>query len=275
MNGLWVESAESTSWQHKAVFQRSEIGAPSRLRQDLVFVGEFGCVEGRTNAKSRPPRRQSGEFSGKMISISHNWLFIHIPRTGGNSVQSVLVPYSDDHLTQGPFQDGIDRFEVEGSYTGNKHFRLQDYADTVPPEIFSNLFKFTVVRNPWARAISWFFIPLKWISAGRQPRWSVSEFRRDIEHMPSMARMVNVNGIFGQMDMLLRFETLESDFAALTKRLGIEIGTALPHKNKGYSSQHWQQYYLKSPDLVDFIAERFAEDIQMFGYDATSARHIG
>jgi hypothetical protein len=207
-----------------------------------------------------------------MISISHNWLFIHIPRTAGNSVQSVLAPYSEDHFTQGAFQDGIDRFEVQGFYTGSKHFRLQDYAEAVPPEIFSNLFKFTVVRNPWARAISWFFIPIRWISAGRQPRWSAREFRGDIEHMPSMARMLNVNGIPGQMDLLLRFETLESDFAALTNRLGIETGTTLPHKNKGYSAENWQHYYLKSPDLVDLVAERFAEDIEMFGYDAASAR---
>jgi hypothetical protein len=208
-----------------------------------------------------------------MISISHNWLFIHIPRTGGNSVQSVLAPYSEDHLTQGAFQDGIDRFDVQGFYTGNKHFSLQDYADIVPQEIFSKLFKFTVVRNPWARAISSFFLPLKWISAGRQPRWSASEFRGDIEHMPSMARMLNVNGIPGQMDLLLRFETLEIDFAALTKRLGIETGATLPHKNKGYSAENWRHYYLKSPDLVDLVAERFAEDIEMFGYDAASARH--
>jgi len=222
-----------------------------------------------------PAQAAIRRMPGKMISISRNWLFIHIPRTAGNSVQSVLLPYSEDRLTCSAFQDGIDRFEVQGPYTGNKHFRLQDYADTVPTEIFSKLFKFTVVRNPWARAISWFFIPLKWISAGRQPRWSVDEFRRDIEHMPSMARMLNINGIPGQMDMLLRFETLDSDFAALAKRLGIETGETLPQRNKGYSPENWQRYYLTSPDLVDLVAERFAEDIQMFGYDAASARHDG
>jgi len=167
-----------------------------------------------------------------MISISHNWLFIHISRTGGNSIQSVLARYSEDRLTSGDLQDGIDRFGVQGPYTRNKHFRLQDYADAVPPEIFSKLFKFTVVRNPWARAISWFFMPLKWISMGRQPHWSADEFQRDIGHMPSMAPMLEVNGVPGQLDMLLRFETLETDFAALTARLGITSEAALPHRNR-------------------------------------------
>jgi hypothetical protein len=87
--------------------------------------------------------------------------------------------------------------------------------------------------------------------------------------------MLNVNGIRGQMDLLLRFETLESDFAALTKRLGIETGATLPHRNKGYTPENWRHYYLTSPDLIDLVAERFAEDVQMFCYDATSARHDG
>jgi Sulfotransferase family len=210
-----------------------------------------------------------------MISISHNWLFIHIPKTGGNSVQSVLAQYSEDKLTCSVFQDGIDRFGVHGSYTGNKHFRLQDYADAVPANIFSKLVKFTVVRNPWARAVSWFFTPIKWISQGRQPRWSADEFRQDVERMPLMASMLNMNGIPARLDMLLRFETLATDFSALTARLGIETGATLPHKNKGYSPQNWQYYYSISPDLVDFVAERFAEDIERFGYDVASMRRAG
>ena len=91
--------------------------------------------------------------------------------------------------------------------------------------------------------------------------------------MPLMAPMVEVNGVLGQLDMLLRFETLEADFAALTARLGIETGEGrLPHRNKGYSPQNWQHFYLESPDLVHLNSERFAEDIRIFGYDADSVR---
>jgi hypothetical protein len=205
--------------------------------------------------------------SGKMISISHNWLFVHIPRTGGNSIQSVLARYSEDKLTCGNFQDGIDRFGVQGIYTGNKHFRLQDYFDTVPPELFSKLFIFTVVRNPWERAISSFFMPLKWISMGRQPRWSADEFRCHLAHMRSIAPMLKVNGTLGRLDMVLRFETLAADFAALTARLGLETATPLPQRNKGYRLENWKHYYSLCPDLVDLVGKRFAEDIEMFGYD--------
>lgn len=230
-----------------------------------------GC---HSNARDRLSSYRRAWGAARMISLSHNWLFIHISRTAGNSIQSVLAPYSDDNLTRAAFQDGTDRFGVSGPYTGNKHFRLQDYAGVVPPEIFSRLFKFAVVRNPWARAISWFFMPLKWISAGRQPRWSAEEFRTEIEHMPSMAPMLKVNGIPARLDMLLHFETLEADFAALIKQLGIETSRVLPHRNKGYSSENWQHYYLRSPDLVDLVSERFAEDIELFGYHAASVSSV-
>ena len=90
-----------------------------------------------------------------------------------------------------------------------------------------------------------------------------------------MAQMLKLNGIAGRLDMLLRFETLEADFAALTERLSIETGTALPRRNKGYSPKDWQHYYLTSPDLMDLVAHRFAEDIKTFGYDAATMRCVG
>ena len=71
----------------------------------------------------------------------------------------------------------------------------------------------------------------------------------------------------------MRHETLTTDFTALTAKLGIETGVTLPHRNQGYSAENWEQYYSMSPDLVDLVAERFSEDIQIFGYDVTSVRH--
>jgi hypothetical protein len=50
-----------------------------------------------------------------------------------------------------------------------------------------------------------------------------------------MPPMLNLNGIPGQMDMLLCFGTLESDFAALNNELGIETEATLPHKDLGYA----------------------------------------
>lgn len=82
-----------------------------------------------------------------------------------------------------------------------------------------------------------------------------------------MVPMLKLNGIPGRLDMVLRFESLESDFVSLTARLGIRNGVTLPHRNKGYASEDWYHYYAICPNLVDVVAQRFHEDIQMYGYD--------
>ena len=98
-----------------------------------------------------------------MISIKNNFLFIHIPKTAGNSIQNVLKEYSEDKITISSEnkQDGINQFGIRSNnYNLNKHSNLKNYKYEIERDIFTKLFKFTVVRNPWDRVISFYFSPL-------------------------------------------------------------------------------------------------------------------
>jgi len=49
-----------------------------------------------------------------MISRRYKFIYVHIPKTGGTTIQSVLLPFSDDEKFIVPYQDGVDSFEVRG-----------------------------------------------------------------------------------------------------------------------------------------------------------------
>lgn len=197
-----------------------------------------------------------------MLSLENGWLFVHVPKTGGDSLQAVLAPHGDDRLLATPPRDGSDDFEVSGAITPAKHASLSEYRELLPPDLFASLFTFAIVRDPWQRAISQYFDPIRWPDA--TPNWSQAAFLALLDEMPSAAAMTSIGGEVA-LDMTLRFESLQEDAERLLDRLGLPR-QQLPHRNRGLTPRPWSSYYAGHPELLDAVAERFADDVAAFGY---------
>ena len=200
-----------------------------------------------------------------MLSTRFNFLFIHTPKTGGNAIQRVLLPFSDDEMALvQPFHDGIDRFEIRSPVLNiHKHSSLQDYQRQLPPEVFARVFKFTCVRNPWDRCVSFFFSPHR-----GKVEWSPDAFHSFIaDHVAPQSDYLALQGQscspFDNLDTVLRFETLHADFVALCQRLGLACA-ALPVANASRRGPY-QQYY-GNPATADLVRQKFAPEIERFGY---------
>jgi hypothetical protein len=219
-----------------------------------------------------------------MISIQRKFLFVHVPKTGGNSIQAALEPYSEDKIVSvSEHHDGVDRFEVRsGKYAGLvKHSTLDRYKAALDAETYGSLYKFAVIRNPWDRMISCYFSP------HRGPvEWDRERFLRLLAKTPGLRHYVRekpfVEKWLGKLgfhvrlgnrklgadvDTLIRFEELNAGFKSVCEILDIPF-SPLPERNKS-SRKHYSTYY--DEELKEAVRRRFLDEVEYGDYDFESA----
>jgi|SRR5215469_2851887 len=213
-----------------------------------------------------------------MISLKNNFVFIHVPKTGGNSFQLAIAAHSDDNLQKTLFHHDLkDRFEVAGKITGHKHFTAEEYVSAIGLEKFMSLRKVTFVRNPFDRVMSYYFSPHRWlVGSGFSPenvdyRLDKDEFFRFVTDVPTATSYLTVNGKLVDFDFIGRFENFESDFRRALDFCGIPAGDTVPHANRGKG----QKLSSFDDDIARAIVERFEEDFVNFGYERELERVVG
>ena len=198
-----------------------------------------------------------------MILFEHKCLFIHIPKTGGNSIQNILNTFSeDDIVTFEHHQDGIERFEVRNKqYNINKHSAYTAYQQQLITSDFSLLFKFAVIRNPWDRLISYYFSPHRNVSI-----WSREEFIELVHNVKPIRHYICPKNckdkLDSHIDFLARFEFLEDDLVNISQIINIDFKN-LPHRNKSIR-RDYRSYY--DDQLRKLVFNKFKEEIEFGNY---------
>jgi Sulfotransferase family len=198
-----------------------------------------------------------------MISFQKRFLFVHIPKTAGNSIQNVLRDYSEDELValRGE-QDGVERFGLRNpKYKVKKHSTLAEYRAALGETEFGKLYKFTCVRNPWDRMVSYYFTPTQNVTA-----WDRKKFRKAILKVLPVADYLRLDrgkeDPFANVNYIIRFENLVEDFRNVCAALDISR-TTLPRYNRS-QREHYSKYY--DDELCELVRARFAAEIERFGY---------
>jgi len=199
----------------------------------------------------------------RLISIQKRFLFIHIPKTGGNSIQNVLRNYSEDKIvTIGKHQDGVERFEVRNDrYPITKHSTLSEYRQVIDQDTFRPLYKFATIRNPWDMMISYYFSPHRQVD-----EWNREAFLNLVGQVHPIRHYISTddkNDLCHEMDYVIRFERLNEDFAKVCNRLGLP-GEKLPVRNKS-NRKHYTAYYDEA--LVGLVGMKFHEEIELGHYE--------
>lgn len=232
-----------------------------------------------------------------MIDRKHDLIFVHVPKTGGQSVEKVFIERNG--LTWDERAPLLLRRNDDPAIGPERlaHITAEEYVTLghVSPDEFARMFKFGFVRNPWSRIVSAYLY--RDLEHDMSFAWFVDRFlaydglfANDARHaMPQAEFLYDANDQL-LVDFVGRFESLAADFAEATERMGLGR-LELPHKNKSdnlslflrgprsfakrmfkstFKSRkekrggHYSEYF--TSELRDRVGEFYERDVRLFGY---------
>ena len=190
-----------------------------------------------------------------MISDKHKFIFIHITKTGGTSIQK---------LFQGKLKT---------------HKFAKNYKKLIGDEKWNNYFKFAFVRNPWDKMVSqYFFIQKKHkgnyeltfreFILGFESFCQGNGFSQgngediSVEFNPVQLPWILDDDGNCLVDFIGKFENFQKDFDLVCDKIGVPQ-RQLPHKNKS-KHKNYTEYYDEETRAI--VAKQFAKDIEYFDY---------
>ena len=212
-----------------------------------------------------------------ILSRGRRFIFVHIPKTGGTALALALEGRAmKDDILIGDTPKARARSRrwrgVKAYGRLWKHSTLADIAGLASDDEIAASFTFTLVRNPWDRALSYY----SWLRVQGFAHPSVAlaktlpfdaflrhpQIRTAFRLWPARAYMTDRTGT-ERASAFVRLEHLETDLAPVEAHLGFRLAP-LPRANASDRPRDWRAAY--ADDLARIVAEDCAEDIARFGY---------
>ncbi len=216
-----------------------------------------------------------------LVSHIHRFIFSKTSKTAGTSVESYferfcladpnepIVEHREEYVSE--FGIVGARSPTAGPHTATwwNHMPLGQIKRQLDPDIFDNYFKFSCVRNPFDRAVSFYF----WLTASR-----MITLPDTLPHPLRFEKWLERRG-FGTdrskycikgkfvMDDIIRYESLLSDMERICGKLGLPWEPEWLPKFKARSrpagSSVAEMYTPKSRALVEAECKF---ELDLFGY---------
>jgi len=217
-----------------------------------------------------------------LISEKYNFIFIHLPKNAGTSIESALLPYTVDGISgriirqlngrkRNYFNSVLRKiFPKTNPQRYSIHISPRELVKILGYDTFKSYFSFIIVRNPWDKLVSEYKYALK--SKSHYNHTLVKKLSGFDEFVE--LRCIKRKGVRSQktymssedgeilIDYIGRFENLDKDFGIICSKIGIK--TSLPRLNISNKKSYIDYYNSETRNLV---RETYREDIEFFNYN--------
>lgn len=195
-----------------------------------------------------------------MICHEYRCVFVHIPKCGGQSIEHLFLNALGLTWKNRSELLLLENKEPELGPPRLAHLRAMDYVNYqyLTPEKYKNYYKFSIVRNPWDRMVSFykylsFFPHLGYFRSIGFKTFVMSEFPKIIKQhywfvRPQHEFIFDDNGD-SVIDFIGNLETLQTSVNHVCEHIGLPE-TVVPHSN--YSKRHWVAPRLRPKNLFDY-----------------------
>lgn len=193
-----------------------------------------------------------------MISDKLKFVFIHIPKTGGSSVSYFLKNVSNEEIGMTDSRVGKGKGVFVNENGKNvKHLTLYEILKDEGSK-YGDYYKFTIVRNPYDRTMSYYF----WNRGIKKTGFDKEDFIRFVSKLNDYQVSYVSDPKTGKLltNKIVKYENMISELNTISclKRFNF---SNLPRLNV---SQNNKKFY--DQELKDLVYDKFKIDFKTFGY---------
>lgn len=214
-----------------------------------------------------------------MISHEHRTIFVHIPKCGGQSVETAFL--NDLSLSWNQRRTLLLRPNTKPQKGPPRlaHLTAREYVELeyTSSETFRAHYKFAIIRHPLNRAVSmynfrhfrselkWFihdYLPDLFEKAGDRDHYVHDHNQRYFHLRPQVEFLYDLDGKL-MVDDLVRLEEIGTEFDTVRQKAG--LASDLPYVNDT-PKKPASVKDLDSKD-IDQLAQLYARDFELLGYE--------